>query len=262
MENKIMLFFGLFLIIFSLNVIQCEVYESKPSELSKAATYVQEYLVSLDDLDKSNIKNNIIKKDVSGVEEQKYTSVFSFNVIQSKLYESESDELSEAASNVQENLVSLDDLDYSNIKNNIIKRDVSGVDEQEYPTGESMRVQSEQFRHLPSGHSRAKRLLQFRGQRRNGIIGILGRIARIAKGLRAGKKGRFPGRRGRSRGRSTSRDRRDRQGSKRKGRKRKNRSAAGDPDLLEEAAEEDPAEETMDPDYDCDFSGESVYYSS
>uniref|UniRef100_A0A0N5C5H1 FoP_duplication domain-containing protein n=1 Tax=Strongyloides papillosus TaxID=174720 RepID=A0A0N5C5H1_STREA len=143
--------------------------------------------------------------------------LFSLNVIQSELYESKPGELSEAASNVQEYSVSLDDLGNSNIKNNIIKRDVPGVDEREYLASRSMSFQSGKRRHLSPVPSRARRLPQPGAQRR-------GRKNRRSRRRgRSGRRGRSPVRIDRSGSGFSGRGKRARGGSQ-----RQNQSPQGD----------------------------------
>uniref|UniRef100_A0A0K0F1V7 Uncharacterized protein n=1 Tax=Strongyloides venezuelensis TaxID=75913 RepID=A0A0K0F1V7_STRVS len=184
--------------------------------------------------------------------------IFFLNVIRSELYESKPDELSKSASNVKEMLVSLDDLHNLNFKNNIIKRNVLGMNEEKHSTGKRIRVQSKRLRHLPPGLSRARKLLQPRGQRRHAIIGIIARIARIARRVGLGRRGRIPGRRDRLRGRSTSKDRRGKQDSKRRDKGRQIESAAGVQALGEEILEEDAAKEITDPEYKYDYPGGTI----
>uniref|UniRef100_A0A0N5BE40 Uncharacterized protein n=1 Tax=Strongyloides papillosus TaxID=174720 RepID=A0A0N5BE40_STREA len=117
--------------------------------------------------------------------------IFSLNVIQSKLYESKPSDLSEASSNVQKYLVSLDNLSNSNIQNNIVKREVSGADKQEYLVGRSMISQSGQRRHLSHVSSGAKMLRQPRGPGKAGKIG--GRVQpgrKLQRGRRLQRGGR------------------------------------------------------------------------
>uniref|UniRef100_A0A0K0F3S8 FoP_duplication domain-containing protein n=1 Tax=Strongyloides venezuelensis TaxID=75913 RepID=A0A0K0F3S8_STRVS len=101
---------------------------------------------------------------------------FSLNVIQSELHESKPGESSEVASSVQETSISLNDLVKSNIKNNIVKRDVPDAGEQEDSMDKSARVQSKQLRHLAPRSSRARRLSQLRGHGRAG-----GRLRRFPR---------------------------------------------------------------------------------
>uniref|UniRef100_A0A0K0F3T0 Zgc: n=1 Tax=Strongyloides venezuelensis TaxID=75913 RepID=A0A0K0F3T0_STRVS len=178
---------------------------------------------------------------------------FFLNVIQSELYESKPGELSEVASSVQETSISLNDLVKSNIKNNIAKRDVPGAREQEDSMDKSTRVQSEQLRHLVPRSSKARTLLQSRGQRRSGRDGRKGR--RVQKGRRGRSRGRGRPSRGRS-------PRRGRQGSTRRGRGRRFQSPAGNTALEEEAAVEDAAEERSVSDYGYDYPSPAYYYDA
>uniref|UniRef100_A0A0N5BGQ7 Uncharacterized protein n=1 Tax=Strongyloides papillosus TaxID=174720 RepID=A0A0N5BGQ7_STREA len=127
--------------------------------------------------------------------------IFFLNVIQSKLYEYKPGELSEAASNVQEYSVSLNDLINSNIKNNIIKRDIPGVGKQEYLVGRSMSSQSGQRGHSSLVPSIAKMSLQSRGQKRSARRGVSRRHGRGVRGLQRSRRVRSSKKRISSRGR-------------------------------------------------------------